>query len=124
MYVGGELPLFARNLLSNMYQNLIGNILCYNTTKSKISGNSAHQIFRLHGHKIFVTDRHFVKIVKSCFGHPKNCKFGIISILSSNIEFRRKSKIFITKHYFVLFCNGINYLLLDLLIPRFNTLPT
>ena len=81
-----------RNFLSDRHQNLISTNLYQDATEYKVSSISEHKFLSYSVHKIlktyrqtdWQTNRHFLKIVKSCSGHLKTCK---------SIE-NRKSKIF------------------------------
>ena len=95
--------------LSNMHRNLISSKLYQGPTECKVSFISADQFLRYSIHKILETNRHFLKMVKSCSGYIKTCK-SIESrmqkifespILCSYVyrrKLKRKKKIHVIRH--------------------------
>ena len=63
-----------RNFLSDMHQNRISNKLHQDTTQHKVSSVTAYLFLRYSVYKIFETDGHFLKLVKSCSERLKTYK--------------------------------------------------
>ena len=71
-----------RNFLSDIHRNRTGTKLYQGATEYKVSLIYAHLCLRYSFYKMLETyiqtdrsiDRHFLKMVKLCTGHPKTCK--------------------------------------------------